>query len=343
LFELRNRSPFAAQLLPTLGPDGREHALVVVKGTYKIPPGGKIRIAEEQVPLTLGDQYYGEPHSSSIQYASDIVPAKTGTDVILMGHAYPPKGKAVATKVTLEAGPLQRSVAVVGDRHWQRSALRGIHWSAPQPFSSMPLVYERAYGGSDRSHPEQHRWVVDGRNPVGRGLVANHRRPDLSQVALPNLENPDDLIQDPDARPAPFAFSFIAPGWESRRRYAGTYDRKWQESRFPLSPEDFDSRFYNCAPADLISPNYFTGGERIRVTNASPQGDIDFLLPEGEVRSIFYVDGTVTDKRCELDTVVLEPNHQRLQITWRAAVCCHRKVKYVTGARVVYSARSVSS
>ena len=343
MFELRNRSPFAAQLLPTLGPDARENALVVVKGTYTMGPDRKIRVADEQVPLSIGDKYYGEPESSSVRYGSDIVPAKPGTDVILIGHAYPPNGKAVATKVTLEAGPLRRSVAALGDRHWQRSALRGIHWSAPQQFSSMPLVYERAYGGIDRSHHEQRQWVVDGRNPVGRGLVANHRRPDLNEVALPNLENPDDLIQDPDSRPTPFGFGVIAPGWESRRRYAGTYDKHWDDSRFPLLPEDFDPRFYNCAPADFVSPNYFAGGERIRVTNASPQGTIDFLLPEAEGSAVFYVDGAVTEKRCELDTVVLEPDYQRLQITLRAAVCCHRRVKYVTGARVVYAARPVTS
>jgi hypothetical protein len=50
----------------------------------------ELRVAEKQVPLTRADKCYSEPEKSSIRYASDIVPEKPGTDVILIGHAYAP-------------------------------------------------------------------------------------------------------------------------------------------------------------------------------------------------------------------------------------------------------------
>lgn len=341
MFELRNQSPFAAQLLPSLTVDGAETALVVVKGTYEIPVGTTLRIADQQVPLTLADEYYGDPEDSSIRYASDIVPEKKGTDVVLIGSAHALQGNAISLKVTLEAGPLRSAMAIVGDRHWQKSMLLGLHASDPMPFVSMPLVYERAFGGHDQTHPEPKKWAVESRNPVGRGLIANPARPDFTNVLLPNLEDPSDLVVNARVRPKPVGFGYIAPRWVPRVHYAGTYDERWRETRFPLLPVDFDPRFFNNAHPDLISPSYFVGGESVRLTNASRDGILEFHVPEVDVVATFYIDGSVTEKPCNLDTIVIEPDQRRFTLTWRASANCHRKVKYVTGARVNHSNRRV--
>jgi hypothetical protein len=342
VFELRNQSPFNARLLPSLAVDGAETALVVVKGTYEIPVGTTLRIAAQQVPLTFADEYYGDPEDSSIRYASDIVPEKRGTDVVLIGRAHAVGGDAISLKVTLEAGPLRSALAVVGDRHWQKSTLLGLHASNPIPFVSMPLVYERAFGGNDRTHQNPNKWAVESRNPVGRGLIANPARPDLANVLLPNLEDPADLVVNDRVRPKPVGFGYIAPGWVPRVRYTGTYDERWRETRFPLLPVDFDPRFYNSAHPDLISPSYFVGGEKVRVTNASRDGILEFHVPEVDMLATFYIDGRATEKPCNLDTIVIEPDQRRFTLTWRASANCHRKVKYVTGARIVHSNRRVN-
>ena len=47
---------------------------------------------------------------------------------------------------SLEVGPVAKMVRVVGNRTWSAS-LMGLA-SRPAPFTEMPLVYERALGGS---------------------------------------------------------------------------------------------------------------------------------------------------------------------------------------------------
>src|SRR5437763_15597642 len=100
----------------------------------------------------------------------------------------------------------------------------------------MPLVYERAFGGADLPHKKQSAWGFEARNPVGRGLVSNPGREDLAEVPLPNVEDPSALITRYQDRPAPAGFGFIAPGWEPRKKYAGTYDDAWLSGRCPLLP-----------------------------------------------------------------------------------------------------------
>src|SRR5205823_929885 len=110
--------------------------------------------------------------------------------------------------------------------------------------------------------------------PVGRGFVSNSAREDLAEVPLPNLEDPGALITRYQDRPAPAGFGFIAPGWEWRKKYAGTYDDAWLNGRCPLLPADFNPRFYNAAHPDLVSKEFFRGGERIHVTNVRKDGPV---------------------------------------------------------------------
>ena len=334
MFELINKTRFVANLLPTMELDGAQGIMVLVKGTFGILDAGRLQLGDEQVPLTLADEYNDDPNSSSLRYASDLVPEKRGTDVVLNGTAYAPKGRAKVVDVTVEAGPLKKTVRVFGDRRWNKF-FGMISISSPLPFSSTPLIYERAFGGVDQTHKNTTRWAAEERNPVGTGLIANKAREDLEEISLPNLEDPSALITSYQDRPKPAGFGFIAPGWKPRLEYAGTYDEAWTENRFPLLPADFDSRFHNSAHPDLISKDFFQGGEHVGVTNASRKGILTFDLPNLEVNAAFYIDGRVTKQVCDLDTVIIEPDEERVLLIWRAKVRCHRKLKYVTGAKVM--------
>jgi hypothetical protein len=334
VFHLLNQTPFHAQLLPTLDADGGEAVMVLVKGTYTFEGDAPPRLAGEQLPAFVRDVYWGDPATSPLKYASDLVPEKQGTDVVLIGSANPPAGGATEIDVALEAGPLRKTVRVFGDRNWKR-VLGVVSFSTkPAPLVRMPLTYDRAFGGADKTHADQKQWKVESRNPVGRGLIANSQRPDFTEVPLPNIENPDALLKFYQETPAPTGFGFIAPTWEPRKKHAGTYDAAWQESRCPLLPADFSSRYYNAAHPDLVSKEFFQGGEKVRITNVRKTGPVAFSLPNQEVAAEFFIDGAVTRKTCDLDTVVIETDDNRLLLTWRAKVRCHRKMKFVTGARV---------
>jgi len=336
MFELVNKSPFAAILLPLLEADGGEAVMVVVKGTYRIDTGERPRLAEPQPAPRLTDEYFAEPGASSLRYAGDVVPDKRGTDVALVGSVYAPRGLAKTVDVSLSAGPLRKTVRVFGDRFW-----RGFGGtpsiSDPAPFSTMPLIYENAFGGVDNAASDPRH--AESWNPVGKGIGLD---PVRREIALPNLEAPEAPIRSARDRPRPAGFGFVAPSWGPRLAFAGTYDDAWKSRRFPLLPEDFDPRFYNAGHPELVSKQFFRGGEAIRVLNASRGGSLAFYLPAVTVRVDFYINGTVKQEVCNLNTVLIEPDEARLQLTWRASVRCHRKIMYVTGAKVRVDGEGVS-
>ena len=87
---------------------------------------------------------FGNPALSSNRYEADIAPVKPAAEVIVNGTAHAPNGKAVREmQVGLRLGGLRKVLNVIGDRIYDAGS-----YSAPAPFRTMPIVYERAYGGT---------------------------------------------------------------------------------------------------------------------------------------------------------------------------------------------------
>ena len=106
--------------------------------------------------------------------------------MILLGHAHVPSLSSTEVYVRLRAGPLNKTVRVTGDRYWVK-AFGMVSTSSPEPFESIPLIYERAFGGWDRSHPDPDKHTFEQRNPVGTGFRSKHGRFEEG-IRLPNLE-----------------------------------------------------------------------------------------------------------------------------------------------------------
>ena len=113
--------------------------------------------------------------------------------------------------------------------------------------------YERAFGGTDRSRVKDGILESEPRNPAGTGFLGKKTALPIDGVKLPNLEDPKDLISSSRSRPKPMGFGPLAPDWEPRRSFVGTYDEAWQKNRAPYLPNDFNPRFFNAAPADLVA------------------------------------------------------------------------------------------
>lgn len=144
--DLYNLTPLAAGRFVFLDSTGLETLLVVVKATFTLQ-GGRVTMADVQQPLTLADEYRGEPERSSVRYASDLAPFKPATDVLLDGYAYPQGRSSTEVLVGFRLGKLTKAVRVIGDRVWDRTL--GIALiSSPRAFERMELTYERAYGGA---------------------------------------------------------------------------------------------------------------------------------------------------------------------------------------------------
>jgi hypothetical protein len=317
--ELVNETPFRAERVALADAEGRDLLVVIVKGTFRFNGPRPPSIAEEQVPIQLADEFHGEPGESSVRYESDISPVKPDTDVVLLGHAYSPRGMMPFVDVSLTVGPLKKVCRVFGNRTW-KNGIMGPVIPSPQPFEKIPLVYERAFGGKDLSAPREDQHESEDRNPVGTGLLARKSTLDVSQVALPNLEDPAALISGRNDRPPPTGFGFIGRGWKPRMNLAGTYDDAWEKERSPLLPENFDPRYYNGAHPDLIMQGHLAGDEPVELQNASPDGLLRFAVPRVDLR-VVTVSNTWEPTVLEMsaDTLVLEPDEGRMTITWRGS------------------------
>jgi hypothetical protein len=331
-----NLTPFAAQPLLLSDERGADLFTCVVKGSFGLHrqrEGTSLSIAGEQAPVSIAPEYYGDPELSSVKYDSDAVPVKLGTDIVLIGHARPEFGSAAWLDVSLTVGPAQCVVRVFGNRVW--TAPRG-KWTAtpPEPFEAMPLVYERAFGGWDRSSPDPAQHEFEPRNPVGVGFVAKRNGAVQEGSPLPNLENPRDLVTGPTDRPTPIGFGFIGPHWQPRARYAGTYDAGWQRDRMPLLPDDFDRRYYNAAYPSLALQGFLRGGEPVEVLNVSEEGPLRFWLPTFQpFGSVRMKDGGIHRFGMALDTIILNTDEDRLFLIWRGSLPIDKRVHDVLWAK----------
>jgi hypothetical protein len=313
---IENRTPFAFETAFATDEEGHSLVLPVVKATYSLTSAAEPALAEKQAPPNLPGCLWGEAGKSSYKYEPEGTLAKLATDVVLIGHAHNLTG-VPEVHVRLRTGPLDKTVRVTGDRYWLQS-LGTIFMTSPEPFEKIPLLYERAFGGWDRSHPDPDKHAFEPRNPVGTGFRSKHGRFE-DGIRLPNLEDPRDLLRDYGQTVAPAGFGFTSPDWQSRAKFAGTYDKQWMKERMPLLPKDFDRRFFNAASPGLIAPGYLKGKEPVSIENASPRGTLSFHLPGVpppgcRVQLTGRRDALV---ETNLDTVIINTDEDLLILIWR--------------------------
>lgn len=329
MHQIENATGLAAATFLAADPEGVETVYAVVKGTFALGPrhdGGEPPLAPVQAPVAAAATHHGQPDASSVRMPADVGLAKPSTDVLLVARAHAPGDHpTTAMDVTLTAGPLRRTARIIGDRVWQPRDGGAFAASDARPFTRMPLVWERAFGGAGDGGA-----APDARNPVGVGRLAAAGAP------LPNLEDPDALLGGgaAGAAPAPVGFAPVAEHWLPRLVYAGTYDEAWQRSRAPYLPADFDPRFLQLAPPELIAPAYFVGGEPVEVTGVTPGGQLRFEVPRVAVEVTYVVAGAAERRPARLDTVLIEPDNRRVLVTWRAALRCDKRALRVETVHV---------
>ncbi len=318
---LENLTPYAAVSLPSLAPDGTDLLLVVVSGRFQLPPAGRgrpepPRPAEEQKPVLLHDVYYGEPQASSLRYEGQAVPTRPATDVHLLGHAWAPKGVAVKrVDVAMVIPPfLSKTVAVFGERVFTQS-IGTVTTTSPRPFVSIPLVWERAFGGAEPGDQEPR--AFEPRNPVGRGFFTSAS--DALNQPVANLEDPQNLIGTYNDRPTPMGFGPIARNWQPRLGHAGTYDQRWANERAPNWPVDFDSRFFQAAPPDMQVRPHLRGGEQVSMRGVAPDGDLHFELPKDRLLIKNYFRHHAERSLLIIDSLTIEPDDGTFTVTWRGS------------------------
>lgn len=305
--------------------DGRELLIVAVKATFDLPEDGQEPcLAKEQAPLTESDEFTGEPGLSAPLYESDYAHRKPFCDVLVNGSAHAPNGEPTE-KVTvgLHIGPIHKRFEVVGDRVWDRVLLWTVRTS-PQPFIKLPITYDRAYGGVDKSEKDHEKVKTYVDNPVGVGYYPLTKKKALIGKPLPNTQEIGRAAKTTNGNYRPVSFSPIGRNFKSRIPFAGTYDQRWLDERAPFFPDDFDYRYFQSAPADQQMP-YPTGGEEVRLENLSSSGIKRFRLPKMPMPILFVPHrGEARQHDAIIDTILIEPDNNRLILTWRVSMPLRR-------------------
>ncbi len=302
---------------------GSQMWVVAVKGTFDIRPDGTTAAAEAQEPISLVSSYVGEPGASHMTRDAELAPHHPGTDVILNAVARAPGGEPTgAFEVAVDIGPLSKKLIVSGTRRWV-SARGELSPSAPEPFVSLPLRWEHAFGGSDPRTGS-----IDARNPIGRGYHLD--RESALDAELPAIEAPMARIAAWDDRPTPVGFGAVAPSWSPRTELAGTFDDDWTRTRAPLWPSDYDERFHCCAADGLWVGAGLRGGERVKLTHLTPEPVFAFALPRVFLGFDTRIGASAVHHRAALDRVIIEPERRKVMMVWRTTLTLGARVRDVS-------------
>ncbi|MDK2126010.1 DUF2169 family type VI secretion system accessory protein [Parachitinimonas caeni] len=331
--EFSNLTPFPAMNFAALDQNDNGFEVVVARFTFDLqmidPAQGLARLvlADEQSPLLMEDQYYGEPNVSTLRAESDLAPFKPKCDLIVVGHGHAPQGKPQARfQVGVQLGSVRKVLSVCGPRSWKHT-LGGWVLSEPEPVSRVPLRYEYAYGGDCQSKKDPQRRESYPYNPLGRGFhpawFIDEFKPE--QLPAPQIESPQAPLQRFDQPLPPEGFGAFGKAWQPRLPLAGSYDAQWVKERHPFLPENFNFAYWNGAHPDLQLP-YPRGDEDIVLANllpadTAPSGLVRFCLT-GELPFVFFTTGSGLGmtRTLQLDTLLIDCDQRKVYATYRLAL-----------------------
>lgn len=339
---VENGTSHACEHLFLMDEEGRSLLVVLVQATFEIRGASGLAPAEKSTPPSVTGELNGPDAAvSSYRVEPAFAFMKPATDVVLIAHAQSGGRLWPELPVTFRVGPVGKVLRVVGDRAWVRSGATVVA-TRPQPFDRMPLVYERAFGGWDRSAPEPARHTFEPRNPVGVGFQGAGG-PFKEGLRLPNIEDPADPVRQYGQRVTPAGVGFTSPNWQPRAALAGTYDDAWMKTRSPLLPKDFDRRFFQGASAGLVAPGYLAGNEPVLVENAWALGRLSFRLPgiAAPICRVGLARREDASPTLHLDTVVVDTDTDRVRMLYRGHVPLREGPHDVVSIAIEERARAV--
>lgn len=268
--------------------NGVTHVTAVVKATFAFSYQGPMRPVQPE-PILVAEAHRFNNPTRSIVATSDLAPRIPAADVLLLGHAHAPIQGATQSTVRLAIGRgrdvlLNKVVHVVGDR-------KG---SVVQPFRSIPLVYEKAFGGPGFRD-----------NPIGTGVLAG--------------DPPPNLV-DPAARERVVGFGPISRSWPARLSLLPPAARAALEKTIAEIPPGFDFRYFHVAPPDQRVAQLL-GDEWIHLEGAHPERPLIHLQLPG-AQALLRVSGTDADGRVfslRADTLRIDADAERCTLVWRNA------------------------
>ena len=171
-------------------------------------------------------------------------------------------------------------------------------------------------------------------NPFGLGFATVRAGSRIDGLDLPLTEAIDDPVTSPFGGHRPMALGPVARVTPPRARFAGTYDDAWKDTVFPFLPDDFDERYYQCAPADQQIP-FPASGAPVVIIGLTPLGREEFRLPDTALPvKVFRARDLVLDTTLRPDTLAFDCEARQFTLTWRCEAPILRQLTEFTEAWV---------
>lgn len=302
--QLSNTSPVPAQSI-VFDHEDRRFSSVTAKATFNFD--GELE-TQDPTPLFAVD----EPTDLGLLPADAHARFDDAFEVITLGRAYSPGGRKCTRRlVSLTVGVHTRHLHVCGDRRWISATI-----SEPEPFTSLPLTYERAFGGRcdlylDAESPLE---VTHPLNALGKGfdpepsVVALRRElrlpSGLPYVAyertLPNVEDPQNLVARTTDNPDPAS-------WATVPREIGLCQLRAVRREVSV----------NLALAHRAHPTWIVSrpaaNATVKLTGLTPNGGEEFRLPQLRI----FADTEQERRELCPQMLVLLPEQRRLYVLYR--------------------------
>jgi hypothetical protein len=323
--DLVNTTPFAANFFNTIVGQDRMLGAVVVRTIHRIEEGRLVPDPAREWPVT------GSPYKTEFgEFDGESPFVREGCDLFVLGYAYP-GGEQGKTRVEISVGSEFRlAIQVFGDRAWE---LRGQQLipTAPKPFQRIPLVWERAFGGTCEVEGLDLPWSA---NPKGCGFYWEEWQ--ATDQPLPNLEDPNDPIRVWSDRPEPVGTAPYPRDGALRVMNGIEMDSASREIR-RIKP-----CINNNAPPRLILPQGPRAGDMVRVAGVRPDGRVlEFRMPDEAYHVYVQLKDRAYVFPAQLEAMAVLAEEERVMLGYR---CCfrYRLVPLERRAAVLYAGTAPS-
>ncbi len=346
-------TPRTSTFLLAKDAEGRQVVSLHAKRCYDLRPDGQIAVAEAQAPLLMRPLPPSEP-GAPVFHETDIIPFKRTCDLILMAKAWGRGATQIVAQIKI--GSFEYPILVTGDRRCIHRGPGSIAFEAPQPFESLPLCYELAYGGFDPTVPDPQGDHIEDilmlhpglypRNHVGRGYVVYDSRERIDGLLLPNLEHPSQPLRPTGLiagapenwwrQPLAWSCDWFDKAWYPRLAHYGVLpdgvpedDRELAEVQLgwvmagqrarerEVAMEDrLDPRLADAASPGLALP-WLRGDEAIELTGMTPDGRLVVPLPGRPPVMHVRFEGKLHELEPRLDRVLIDSENLGMYVVWK--------------------------
>jgi hypothetical protein len=304
--DFENHTHHSARFLNT---GWTEHALlgaVIARPTVRIQ-GTKL-VETSDFPWPIEPAQVDTPAGP---FAGDVPFLTGGVDVFVLGRVYQPGGTpAPDLQVEVRIGShFRRLLDVFGDRVWEKRWGKLVP-SDPEPFVSMQLSLEGAFGGTTGREGQQYVWPL---NQGGKGFYLTAEGAEGNP--LPNFEDAENPIASFDDQPEPFCLVPLPPDNGLRAMSAVELESPPDGERIRrITP-----RLFNRAhPKMVIPPEHAPhAGDEVAVTCVRPGGDLRFSLPEHTLHAHVQLEDQHHLFPLHLDLIGILAEEQRVVLGYR--------------------------